>query len=135
MAIFLAKNFIITSFAPNRCGVVIAESQSTLKYYLPLNEITITDNRSMLERSVQLFNVQSMLYLDTLVSQCSKSTINENCSQRTFKNRVKLFPAAHKDRRDSQPSGMYEMNNRKFSNNPSKESQIRKLSTLSRELS
>ena len=76
LAIYLAKNFIITSFAPNRCGVLINESQSTLKYYLPLNEITITDNRSMLERSVQLFNVQSMLYLDTLATQCSRSTIN-----------------------------------------------------------
>jgi hypothetical protein len=113
--------------------VIINEEKSILKYYLPLNEITISDNRNMLERSVQLFNVQSMLYLDTLVTQCLNSTINENCSQRTFKNRVKLFPSKEeKARRDSQPSGMYQSYSRKFSNNPTKESQIRKLSTLSR---
>jgi hypothetical protein len=37
LAIYLAKNFIATSFEGSRCGVVIAESKGTLKYYLPLN--------------------------------------------------------------------------------------------------
>ena len=86
----------------------------------------------MLERSVQLFNVQSMHYLDTLVNQTLNNTINEKSSQRTFKNRVKLFPSkGHKERRDSQPAGLYE-SNKNYSNSRSKEAQIRKLSTLSR---
>lgn len=76
LAIYLAKNFILTTFSPKRCGVVVNEGTSILKYYLPLNEITLTDNRSSLERSVQLFNVQSMHYLDSLASQCLNSTIN-----------------------------------------------------------
>lgn len=76
MAIYLAKNCILTTFSPSRCGVVVSEANSTLKYYLPLNEITLTDQRSLLERSVHLFNVQSMHYLDTLVNQSLNSTIN-----------------------------------------------------------
>lgn len=68
LAIYLAKNCIVTTFNPERCGVVINENKSTLKYYLPLPDINITDNRTTLERSVQLFNVQSMHYLDTLIN-------------------------------------------------------------------
>jgi hypothetical protein len=130
LAIFLAKNCILTTFAPHRCGVLTNDDKNTLKYYLPLNEISITNNRNMLERSVQLFNVQAMHYLDTLVTHTQTSIINDNCSQRTFKNRTKL--SVVKDRRDSQPSGMHQLCNRKFSNRPSTESQMRKLSSLSR---
>ena len=133
LAIFLAKNCILTTFSPSRCGVVVNEEKSILKYYLPLNELSITNDRSLLERSVHLFNVQSMHHLDTLANQCLNSTINESCSQRTFKNRVKLFPGRSKDRRDSQLTALQAP--RKFSNVPSKDSQIRKLSSLSRELS
>lgn len=91
----------------------------------------------MLERSVQLFNVQSMHYLDTLFSQYEasnqlNSTINESSSQRTFKNRVKLFPSVKPDkqRRDSQPTGFFLPKDRKLSNVP--RLQDRKLSSLSR---
>lgn len=66
LAIHLAKNYILTSFNPNRCGVVFNEDNFILKYYLPLNEIVITDSISMLERSVQLFKVQAMHLLDTI---------------------------------------------------------------------
>jgi len=93
----------------------------------------------MLERSVQLFNVHSMHYLDNLVhqeniQQALNTTINESSSQRTFKNRVKLFPNKNdKQRRDSQPIGFFPPKDRKFSNVP--KLQERKLSSLSRELS
>ena len=45
--------------------------------------MTITNQRNMLERSVQLFNVQSMHYLDTIfnqenLSQNLNTTINES---------------------------------------------------------
>ena len=137
LAIYLAKNCIVTAFSPQRCGVVIKEDKSTLKYYLPLADISLTDNRTMLERSVQLFNVQSMHYLDTLfnqenINQTLNSTINDNSSQRTFKNRVKLFPNNKPDkfRRDSQPNGFFMSRDRKFSNIGG--IQDRKLSTLSR---
>ena len=103
---------------------------STIKYYLPLPEISLTDNRTTLERAVQLFNVQSMHYLDTLISQALNTTVNESFSQRTFKNRVKLFPG--KQRRDSQPTGILVEKDRKFSNIPQKQDQKRKLSSLSR---
>ena len=48
LAIHLAKNYILTSFNPNRCGVLFVEGKYLIKYYLPLNEIVITDNISML---------------------------------------------------------------------------------------
>lgn len=103
LAIYLAKNCIVTTFSPERCGVVIKEDKSTLKYYLPLPDINITDNRTTLERSVHLFNVQSMHYLDTLFNQQESfnqlnTTYNESESQRTFKNRVKLFPSVKPDK-------------------------------------
>ena len=69
LAIYFAKNGIVTTFNPMRCGVVINENISTLKYYLPLPELIITNSRNMLERSVQMFNVQSMHHLDTLINQ------------------------------------------------------------------
>jgi hypothetical protein len=37
LAIYLAKNYILTSFNPNRCGVVLNEGKLLIKYYLPLN--------------------------------------------------------------------------------------------------
>jgi hypothetical protein len=121
LAIYLAKNCILTTFNPNRCGVVINEAKSTLKYYLPLPEITVTNSREALERSVNLFNVQSMHYLDTLAQQGLNTTFNEISSQRTFKNRVKLFPSQKdKHRRDSQPSG-FQSKERKMSNHLNKQ--------------
>jgi hypothetical protein len=45
LAIYLAKNCILTTFNPGRCGVVVNEAKSTLKYYLPLPEITVTNSR------------------------------------------------------------------------------------------
>jgi len=48
LAIYLAKNYILTSFSPERCGVIINEGKSIIKYFLPLNEIIITTNISML---------------------------------------------------------------------------------------
>lgn len=136
LAIYLAKYGISTVFHPSRCGVMINEGKSTLKYYLPLSEITITNNISVLERGVQLFSVQSMHYMDSLFQGLNIS-INESFSQRTFKNRVKLFES--KQRRDSQPVGFPQQvtNFRKMSNNPSQKQQAqnRKLSSLSKELS
>lgn len=75
LAIYLAKHCILTAFNPSRCGAVISEERTVIKYYLPLNEITITSNRSTLERAVQLFNVQSMHHLDTLVTHALNSSI------------------------------------------------------------
>lgn len=67
LVIYLAKYGISTAFHPSRCGVINNEGKSILKYYLPLPEITVTDNISVLERGVQLFSVQSMHYLDSLM--------------------------------------------------------------------
>ena len=64
------------------------------------------------------------------MNQKLNTTLNENASQRTFKNRVKLFP--EKQRKDSQPNGMFRSRDRKFSNNPNQHLQNRKLSSLSR---
>jgi hypothetical protein len=36
LAIFLAKHCIVTTFSPNRCGVVMKDGNTQLKYYLPL---------------------------------------------------------------------------------------------------
>lgn len=117
--------------------VINDNKKSTIKYYLPLYDIQITTDRTLLERSVQLFNVHSMHYLDTLVHQDYNGlnhTFQENSSQRTFKNRVKLFPGkGDKTRRDSQPTAFFLPKDRKFSN--VQKFQDRKLSSLSRELS
>lgn len=48
LAIYLAKQYILTSFNPSRCGVIINDKKSLIKYYLPLNDITFTDNISTL---------------------------------------------------------------------------------------
>ena len=70
------------------------------------------------------------------MNQTLNTTISESCSQRTFKNRVKLFPdKTDKQRRDSQPTGFFKPKDRKLSNNPNQSSQYRKLSSLSKELS
>ena len=37
LAIHLAKNYILTSFNPGRCGVVFQNGKILVKYYLPLN--------------------------------------------------------------------------------------------------
>lgn len=136
LAIFLAKNCILTSFSPARCGVVAGEGGSVLKFYLPLPEIAICLDRNVLERSVQLFNVQSMHYLDTLAGLTLNSTIHESSSQRTFRNRPKLFQKQEKARRDSQPTAALPLpHERRMSSKPDPRHQIRKLSSLSRELS
>lgn len=73
-----------------------------------------------------------MQYLDYLVTQGLNTTFNESCSQRTFKNRVKLFPFGDKKnklRKESQP--IEKGRGRKLSNNPYS-LQKRKLSTLSK---
>lgn len=133
----MAKNYILTSFNPGRCGVIFNENRSLVKYYLPLNEIIITSEVGMLERSVQLFSVQSMHYLDTL-AQSAMNTTMENSSQCSFKNRMKLFPEMRKNRKESQPVKLLFNNFRKFSTNPANpviSPQLRKLSNLSKELS
>jgi hypothetical protein len=58
--------------------VVVAGERTTVKYFLPLNEIVLTSSISMLERSVQLFNLQSMHYLDTLCQGALNSTIEHS---------------------------------------------------------
>jgi hypothetical protein len=78
LAIHLAKHSILTSFSPNRCGVTVSGERTTVKYFLPLNEIVLTSSISMLERSVQLFNLQSMHYLDTLCQGALNSTIERS---------------------------------------------------------
>ena len=96
LAIYLAKQYILTSFNPARCGVIINDKKSLIKYYLPLNDITFTDNISTLERSVQLFNLQSMHYLDTLSRNALNSTL-ENSSQPSAQGRT-ARPAPRKTR-------------------------------------
>jgi serine/threonine protein kinase len=48
LAIYFAKNGIVTTFNPQRCGTIINEQTSTVKYYLPLSDISLTNSRSHL---------------------------------------------------------------------------------------
>lgn len=66
LAIHLAKNYILTSFNPARCGGLFVEGKFLIKYFLPLSEIVLTQDIAHLERSVQIFKVQAMHLLDTL---------------------------------------------------------------------
>jgi hypothetical protein len=43
-----------------------ADNKWQIKYYLPLYEILVTSDVAMLERSVQIFTVQALHYLDLL---------------------------------------------------------------------
>jgi hypothetical protein len=131
LAIYLAKQSILTSFNPSRCGMIINERKTLIKYFLPLNEIVITNNISTLERSVQLFNIQSMHYLDTL-SQNALNNTHENSSQPSFKRKSNISAGASlKARKGSQPETLYFNNSRKLSVNPFSR-QMRKLSHLSK---
>lgn len=68
LVIHMAKNCLLTSFNPSRCGVLLnADDKWQLKYYLPLKEIIVTNDVTMLERSVQLFTVQSLHFLDSMM--------------------------------------------------------------------
>jgi hypothetical protein len=71
LVIHLAKNCLLTSFNPNRCGIILnADNNWQVKYYLPLNEIVVTNDVTMLKRSVELFTVQSLHFLDSLAIFC-----------------------------------------------------------------
>jgi hypothetical protein len=133
LAIHLAKNSILTSFSPSRCGVVATGERTLVKYFLPLNEIVLTSSRSMLERSVQLFNLQSMHFLDTLSQGALNSTAH--LSNRSSRRPDSPTPPAspRKSRKESQPALIFN-SARKLSLNPLS-SQMRKLSHLSKELS
>jgi hypothetical protein len=133
LAIHLAKHSILTSFSPGRCGVVVSGERTTIKYFLPLNEIVLTSSINMLERSVQLFNLQSMHYLDTLCQGALNSTIDR--SHRSSQRSHRLSPdAARRPRKESQPVTLCFNSARKLSLNPLSR-QMRKLSNLSKELS
>lgn len=135
MAIHLAKHSILTSFSPNRCGVVITGERTTVKYFLPLNEIVLTSSISMLERSVQLFNLQSMHYLDTLCQGALNSTIERSHRSSRHSHSRRLSPEVNRRlRKESQPVALYFNSARKMSLNPLSR-QMRKLSHLSKELS
>ena len=77
LAIHLAKHSLLTSFNPSRCGIVLnADNNWQLKYYLPLNEIVITSDVVMLKRSVELFTVQSLHFLDSLARFSSNKDLS-----------------------------------------------------------
>jgi hypothetical protein len=125
LAIFLAKNSLITNFHASRCGIILKEGKSQVKYYLPFNEIHFETNRDLLERAVQLFNVQSMHHLDTInQSLHSMDTISQKThSQKTLNKIIKNSP---------NKIIIDKFKNRKFSTNPMHQLQHRKLSSLSR---
>lgn len=134
LAIYLAKQYILTSFNPSRCGVIINDKKSLIKYYLPLNDITFTDNISTLERSVQLFNLQSMHYLDTLSRNALNSTL-ENSSQPSIQGKSHIYVGENRKlRKDSQPAMLRFNSSRKLSAVSPFTQQIRKLSNLSKEI-
>lgn len=128
LAIHLAKHSILTSFSPSRCGAVLTEGRVLVKYFLPLNQIVITSSRNMLERAVQLFNLQSMHYLDTLSQGVLNSTLDLSHRSSTKKRTPEASP---RPRKESQPTTLYFNSTRKMSLNPLN----RKLSHLSKELS
>ena len=87
----------------------------------------------MLERSVQMFNLQSMHFLDNLFQSTLNTTLNSSSQPSSFQ-RVKLAPDnkfGRKLRKESQPVKFYFNSARKLSVNVLN-SQMRKLSTLSR---
>lgn len=86
----------------------------------------------MLQRSVQLFNLQSMHYLDTLSHNALNSSRDSSSRSSFIKSKDKLSPYSKK-RKQSQPVLGF-TSPRKFSANPNLQ-QIRKLSNLSKELS
>jgi hypothetical protein len=97
-----------------------------------LPKLTITNDRSKLERFVQIFNVESMNFVDNLLSQTANETINESVSQRTFKSRVKLFPNKDTKKNNNMTNTWKD---RKLSGYPHNNFKDRKQSTLSREFS
>ncbi len=113
LAIHLAKNYILTSFHPARCGVLFLDGHFILKYYLPLHEIVITENISMLERSVQLFKVQATHVLDTLCHVDNSEFHSLPSDSFTLK------PSAHLSAHKHSSLEQY-TRTRKLSNQPSK---------------
>jgi hypothetical protein len=61
-----------------------ADGKWQVKYYLPLNQIVVTSDVVVLERSVQLFTVQALHFLDSL-NQFSEA--NTNCGSQNLRNR------------------------------------------------
>jgi hypothetical protein len=67
MIVHAAKHFIIIPFESKNCGVKIIKGERVVKYYFPIDEIKICNEIKVIERSVQLFTVQSMQFLDELI--------------------------------------------------------------------
>lgn len=132
LAIYLAKNNLTTNFDPSYCGVIVNDNKSILKYFLFLPKLVITNDRNKLERFVQAFNVESMNFVDSLLAQTVNESINESVSQRTFKNRAKLFPNKDKSKNNVINNTLKD---RKLSAYPYSNLKDRKQSTLSREFS
>ena len=88
----------------------------------------------MLERSVQLFTLQSMHYLDTLAQQLHNSTIDLKSSANSSNNSMQRNRQGHlvlrKLRKESQPVNYFNFLNRQSISR--RNSQMRKLSTLSK---
>jgi hypothetical protein len=109
LAIHLAKNYILTSFSPGRCGVNFVDGKPYIKYYLPLNEITISQDISALERSVQLFKVQAMHLLDKIRHPDIFTDLGSSHSEEVF---LSVIP---KEVRKKKLSMLIENRERKFS--------------------
>ncbi len=67
MIVHAAKHFIIIPFESKNCGLKIIKGERVVKYYFPIDEIKICNEIKAIERSVQLFTVQSMQFLDELI--------------------------------------------------------------------
>lgn len=89
--------------------MVYVDGQFIIKYYLPLNEIVITDNIAMLERSVQLFKVQATHFLDALCHNDILTEFNSSASE-------ELVPQSKVNANSKKPNIVASARNRKLSN-------------------
>lgn len=129
LAIYLAKHYVATSFNPKRCGAMTVDKKTVVKYYLPIGEIRISDNISLLERSVQLFNLQSMHYLDGLAQKALSST-HESSPQQSCQGKSTISTAEPR----KMPQPLQFNSPRKFSTLLLHTKEMRKLSNLSKEM-
>lgn len=67
MIVHAAKHSILISFNSENCGLKIINGQKIVKYYFSLSEISICNDIKVIERSVQLFTVKSVQFLDELI--------------------------------------------------------------------
>jgi hypothetical protein len=65
LAIGLAKVGIVTVFEGDRCGAIVENEETIVKYYLEPQNITITQDLEVIEEAVYQFCAQAMAFLQS----------------------------------------------------------------------